>query len=160
MPALARELARTRRRYADMERVGAQNLAHYCAITGRKTYQRIVVVIDELADLVAHDSKGAILGTLQDLVQISRAAGIHVIAATQRPSVDIVPGSLKAQFPARLAYKVASSTDSHVILGQKGGESLLGNGDGLLLPFGTRPQRFHAPLVTASMVKQIVRSRQ
>jgi DNA segregation ATPase FtsK/SpoIIIE, S-DNA-T family len=100
-----------------------------------------------------------VMHTLAHIVQISRAAGIHVIAATQRPSVDIVPGALKANFPARLTYKVASSTDSHVILGQKGGESLLGNGDGLYLPFGTRPVRFHAPHVTAAMVKQIVRSR-
>jgi len=160
MPALARELARTRRRYADMQRVGARDLTEFTRLTGRKTSQRIVIVIDELADLLAHDSKNALMHTLTNIVQISRAAGIHIIAATQRPSVDIVPGSLKAQFPARLTYKVASGTDSHVILGQKGGESLLGNGDGLLLAYGTRPVRCHAPLLTAAMVRQIVRSRQ
>lgn len=155
MPALARELARTRRRYAAMEAVGAQNLAHYCQLTGRKSYQRIVIVIDELADLLAHDSKGAILGTLQSLVQISRAAGIHILAATQRPSVDVVPGSLKANFPARITYKVASRTDSQVILGQKGGEQLLGWGDGLLLASGTVPTRFHSPYVSAATVRRI-----
>jgi S-DNA-T family DNA segregation ATPase FtsK/SpoIIIE len=138
-----------------MARVGAQSLAHYCTLTGRKSYQRIVIVIDELADLLAHDSKGAIMHTLLSLAQISRAAGIHVLAATQRPSADIVPGALKANFPARLTYKVASRVDSGVILGQKGGESLLGNGDALFLPDGTKPLRVHSPYVPAAAVRRI-----
>src|SRR4029453_3971063 len=155
MPALARELARTRRRYAAMEQVGAQSLTHYCQLTGRKTYQRILLVIDELADLLAHDSKGAIMHTLQSLVQISRAAGIHVTAATQRPSVDTGPGARRANFPARIRYKVASRTEPQVILGQKGGELLLGWGDGLFLASGVAPTRFHSPYLSAAAVRRI-----
>jgi S-DNA-T family DNA segregation ATPase FtsK/SpoIIIE len=114
-------------------------------------------VIDELADIMATAPKG-FAKTLQRLVQLSRAAGIYVIAATQRPSVDVVQGVLKANFPARLTYRLASTTDSHVILGQKGAESLLAYGDALFVAPGAKTQRVHGPFVSAQQIHNLVQA--
>ena len=113
----------------------------------------IVVIIDEMADLMMVAKKD-IEGSVQRLAQMARAAGIHVIMATQRPSTDVITGTIKANFPARICFRVGSKIDSRVILGEQGGEALLGNGDMLFAGTG-RPRRFHGPFVTDGEVERI-----
>jgi len=113
----------------------------------------IVVIIDEMADLMMVAGK-EIEGAVQRLAQMARAAGIHVIMATQRPSTDVITGTIKANFPARVCFRVGSKIDSRVILGEMGGETLLGNGDMLYLGTG-RPRRLHGPFVTDGEVERI-----
>ena len=113
----------------------------------------IVVIIDEMADLMMVAGKD-IEGTVQRLAQMARAAGIHMIMATQRPSVDVITGTIKANFPTRVAFRVGSSIDSRTILGETGAEQLLGNGDMLFMGTG-RPRRLHGPFITDSEVEKI-----
>jgi S-DNA-T family DNA segregation ATPase FtsK/SpoIIIE len=108
----------------------------------------IVIVIDELADLMMVDTNG-VEESITRLAQMARAVGIHLILATQRPSVDVITGLIKANFPARISFRVASKVDSRTILDTNGSESLLGRGDMLFLPAGSsRLHRIHGPLVT------------
>lgn len=113
----------------------------------------IVVIIDEMADLMMVAGKD-IEGTVQRLAQMARAAGIHMIMATQRPSVDVITGTIKANFPTRVSFRVGSSIDSRTILGETGAEHLLGNGDMLYMGTG-RPRRLHGPFVSDSEVEKI-----
>jgi len=113
----------------------------------------IVVIIDEMADLMMVAKKD-IEGSVQRLAQMARAAGIHVIMATQRPSTDVITGTIKANFPARICFRVGSKIDSRVILGEQGGESLLGNGDMLFAGTG-RARRLHGPFVSDGEVEKI-----
>ena len=113
----------------------------------------IVVIIDEMADLMMVAKKD-IEGSVQRLAQMARAAGIHVIMATQRPSTDVITGTIKANFPARICFRVGSKIDSRVILGEQGGEALLGNGDMLFAGTG-RPRRLHGPFVSDGEVERI-----
>ena len=107
----------------------------------------IVIVIDELADLMMVDTNG-VEESITRLAQMARAVGIHLILATQRPSVDVITGLIKANFPARISFRVASKVDSRTILDANGSESLLGNGDMLYLPAGSsRLHRIHGPYV-------------
>ena len=116
----------------------------------------IVVVIDELADLMMSSAK-EVEESLQRLAQMARASGIHLVLATQRPSVDVLTGVIKANFPARVSFQVSSGTDSRTILDQKGADDLLGMGDMLFLPPGTAVlQRIHGPLVTETEVQALV----
>jgi S-DNA-T family DNA segregation ATPase FtsK/SpoIIIE len=118
----------------------------------------IVVVIDELADLMLASAK-EVEESLQRLAQMARASGIHLVLATQRPSVDVLTGVIKANFPARVSFQVSSGTDSRTILDQKGADDLLGMGDMLFLPPGTAVlQRIHGPFVTETEVQQLVAS--
>ncbi len=113
----------------------------------------IVVIIDEMADLMMVAGKD-IEGTVQRLAQMARAAGIHMIMATQRPSVDVITGTIKANFPTRVSFRVGSSIDSRTILGETGAETLLGNGDMLYMGTG-RPRRLHGPFISDGEVEKI-----
>jgi S-DNA-T family DNA segregation ATPase FtsK/SpoIIIE len=117
----------------------------------------IVIVIDELADLMMVASKG-VEEALARLAQMARAAGIHLIVATQRPSVDVLTGVIKANFPARIAYQVTTRVDSRTILDSMGAEKLLGKGDMLFLPPGTaKLQRIHGPMVSDEDISKIIK---
>ncbi|GGE08111.1 hypothetical protein GCM10011390_28970 [Aureimonas endophytica] len=116
----------------------------------------IVVVIDEMADLMMVAGK-EIEGTVQRLAQMARAAGIHVIMATQRPSVDVITGTIKANFPTRISFQVTSKIDSRTILQEQGAEQLLGQGDMLFMAGGGRIQRVHGPFVADDEVEEIVK---
>ncbi|WP_332060102.1 FtsK/SpoIIIE family DNA translocase [Bartonella sp. CB74] len=115
----------------------------------------IVVIIDEMADLMMVAGKD-IEGAVQRLAQMARAAGIHVIMATQRPSVDVITGTIKANFPTRISFSVSSKIDSRTILGEQGAEQLLGQGDMLFMMGGGRIQRVHGPFVSDDEVEQVV----
>ena len=133
--------------------------------TGRPTFEDtplalellplIVVVVDEMADLMMVAGK-EIEAAVQRLAQMARAAGIHVIMATQRPSVDVITGTIKANFPTRISFQVISKFDSRTILGEQGAEQLLGMGDMLFMQGGGRIQRVHGPFVSDEEVEQVV----
>jgi DNA segregation ATPase FtsK/SpoIIIE, S-DNA-T family len=116
----------------------------------------LVVVVDEMADLMMVAGKD-IEGAVQRLAQMARAAGIHVIVATQRPSVDVITGTIKANFPTRISFQVTSKIDSRTILGEQGAEQLLGQGDMLYMAGGGRISRVHGPFVSDDEVEKIVR---
>ena len=115
----------------------------------------IVVVVDEMADLMLVAGK-EIEAAVQRLAQMARAAGIHIIMATQRPSVDVITGTIKANFPTRISFHVTSKIDSRTILGEQGAEQLLGQGDMLYMAGGGRIGRIHGPLVTDGEVEEVV----
>ncbi len=119
------------------------------------TMPYIVVIIDEMADLMMVAGKD-IEGAVQRLAQMARAAGIHVVMATQRPSVDVITGTIKANFPTRISFQVTSKIDSRTILGEQGAEQLLGQGDMLYMAGGGRISRLHAPFVSDDEVEKIV----
>jgi S-DNA-T family DNA segregation ATPase FtsK/SpoIIIE len=116
----------------------------------------IVVIIDEMADLMLVAGK-EIEAAVQRLAQMARAAGIHVIMATQRPSVDVITGTIKANFPTRISFQVTSKIDSRTILGEQGGEQLLGQGDMLYMAGGGKIARVHGPFVSDGEVEEVVR---
>jgi S-DNA-T family DNA segregation ATPase FtsK/SpoIIIE len=116
----------------------------------------IVVIVDEMADLMMVAGKD-IEGAIQRIAQMARAAGIHVILATQRPSVDVITGTIKANFPTRISFQVTSKIDSRTILGEQGAEQLLGQGDMLYMAGGGRISRVHGPFVSDEEVEKVVR---
>ena len=116
----------------------------------------LVVIVDEMADLMMVAGKD-IEGAIQRLAQMARAAGVHVILATQRPSVDVITGTIKANFPTRVSFQVTSKIDSRTILGEQGAEQLLGQGDMLLMAGGGRISRVHGPFVSDDEVEKVVR---
>jgi S-DNA-T family DNA segregation ATPase FtsK/SpoIIIE len=115
----------------------------------------IVVIVDEMADLMMVAGKD-IEGAIQRLAQMARAAGIHVILATQRPSVDVITGTIKANFPTRISFQVTSKIDSRTILGEIGAEQLLGQGDMLYMAGGGRITRVHGPFCSDEEVEKVV----
>jgi S-DNA-T family DNA segregation ATPase FtsK/SpoIIIE len=119
------------------------------------TLPYIVVIVDEMADLMLVAGKD-IEGAIQRLAQMARAAGIHLIMATQRPSVDVITGTIKANFPTRISFQVTSKIDSRTILGEQGAEQLLGQGDMLYMAGGGRISRVHGPFVSDHEVEDIV----
>jgi S-DNA-T family DNA segregation ATPase FtsK/SpoIIIE len=116
----------------------------------------VVVIVDEMADLMMVAGKD-IEGAIQRLAQMARAAGIHCILATQRPSVDVITGTIKANFPTRISFQVTSKIDSRTILGEQGAEQLLGQGDMLYMAGGGRISRVHGPFVSDEEVEKVVR---
>jgi DNA segregation ATPase FtsK/SpoIIIE, S-DNA-T family len=133
--------------------------------TGEAIYERqemeleplpfVVVVVDEMADLMMVAGK-EIEGAIQRLAQMARAAGIHLVMATQRPSVDVITGTIKANFPTRVSFQVTSKIDSRTILGEQGAEQLLGQGDMLYMAGGGRISRVHGPFVSDREVEHVV----
>ena len=115
----------------------------------------IIVVVDEFADLMLVAGKD-IEAAIQRLAQMARAAGIHLIMATQRPSVDVITGTIKANFPTRISFAVTSKIDSRTILGEGGAEQLLGQGDMLYMAAGGRVTRVHGPFVKDDEVEHVV----
>jgi S-DNA-T family DNA segregation ATPase FtsK/SpoIIIE len=155
------------RRYDLMAGAGARNIDEFnkLAIDGKavtpdgevqKPLSFLIIVIDELADLMMIAAKD-VEEPIARLAQMARAVGIHLIVATQRPSVDVITGVIKANFPARLAFQVASKIDSRTILDCNGAESLLGNGDALFIPPGRgQPERIHCCYVSPSEVENLI----
>lgn len=115
----------------------------------------IVIVVDEMADLMLVAGKD-VEAAIQRLAQMARAAGLHLIMSTQRPSVDVITGTIKANFPTRISFQVTSKIDSRTILGEQGAEQLLGMGDMLYMPAGQRPIRIHGSFVKDSEVEKVV----
>src|SRR5665811_1483702 len=115
----------------------------------------IVIIVDEMADLMMVAGKD-IERAVQRLAQMARAAGLHVVLATQRPSVDVITGTIKANFPTRISFQVTSKIDSRTILGEMGAEQLLGQGDMLYMAGGGRISRVHGPFVSDAEVEKVV----
>ena len=115
----------------------------------------IVVIVDEMADLMLVAGK-EVEASIQRLAQMARAAGLHLIMATQRPSVDVITGTIKANFPTRISFQVTSKIDSRTILGEQGAEQLLGMGDMLYMAGGGRITRVHGPFVSDEEVEEVV----
>jgi S-DNA-T family DNA segregation ATPase FtsK/SpoIIIE len=150
------------RRYQMLAKHGARNIEGYNRLnldaskTEEPKLPYLVVVVDELADLMAL-LPTEIEEPVGRLAQMARAVGIHLILATQRPSVDVITGMIKANFPSRIAFQVASRTDSRVILDMNGAESLLGHGDSLYLPAGKpEPYRIHGAFVSGEEIERVV----
>ncbi len=142
-------------RYTLLSAKGAKSITSYNAVA-EEPMPYIVIIVDELADLMMVSSKD-VESSLTRLAQMARAAGIHLVLATQRPSVDVITGLIKANFPARISFKVASRVDSRTVLDGMGAEKLLGAGDMLFIPPGTaRLERFHGAFVTDDEVKKVV----
>ncbi len=122
----------------------------------KKKLPFIIVIVDEMADLMLVAGKD-IESSIQRLAQMARAAGIHIIMATQRPSVDVITGVIKANFPTRISFQVTSKIDSRTILGEMGAEQLLGKGDMLFMSGGNKIKRIHSPFVSDNEVEQVVK---
>lgn len=157
--ALANMVSEMERRYTLMSQTKTKNIENYNEKAKKNAYDTfpyIVVVIDELADLMMTSGKD-VEYSIARLAQMARAAGIHLIVATQRPSVDVVTGLIKANLPSRLSYKVGQKIDSKIILDSMGAESLLGRGDMLFTPPGTSGLvRIHAPWSTEDEIEKVV----
>ena len=140
-------------RYKLMTKVGVRNIDGYNE-KHKISMPYIVVIVDEMSDLMLVAGKD-IENYIQKLSQMARAAGIHIIMATQRPSVDVITGTIKANFPTRISFQVTSKIDSRTILGEQGAEQLLGKGDMLYMTSANRMTRIHAPFVSESEIEKI-----
>tara|TARA_Y100000590_G_scaffold4227_1_gene5588 strand:- start:5693 stop:7804 length:2112 start_codon:yes stop_codon:yes gene_type:complete len=140
-------------RYKLMTSVGVRNIDGYNA-KNKKHMPYIVLVVDEMSDLMLIAGK-EIENYIQRLSQMARAAGIHIIMATQRPSVDVITGTIKANFPTRISFQVSSKIDSRTILGEQGAEQLLGKGDMLFMSSANRIVRIHGPYVSDTEIEKV-----
>ena len=140
-------------RYRLMTKVGVKNIDGYNS-KHKLPMPYIVVIVDEMSDLMLVSGK-EIEGYIQKLSQMARAAGIHIIMATQRPSVDVITGTIKANFPTRISFQVTSKIDSRTILGEQGAEQLLGKGDMLFMSSANKIIRIHAPFVSESEIEKV-----
>ncbi len=140
-------------RYKLMTKVGVRNIDGYNE-KHKISMPYIVVIVDEMSDLMLVAGKD-IENYIQKLSQMARAAGIHIIMATQRPSVDVITGTIKANFPTRISFQVTSKIDSRTILGEQGAEQLLGKGDMLYMTSANRMTRTHAPFVSEEEIEKI-----
>jgi len=154
--ALAWTVKEMNSRYKLMSKVGVRNIDGYNT-KHRLKMPYIVVVVDEMSDLMLVAGK-EIENYIQKLSQMARAAGIHIIMATQRPSVDVITGTIKANFPTRVSFQVSSKIDSRTILGEQGAEQLLGKGDMLFMSSANRIVRIHGPYVSENEIEKIVNS--
>ena len=157
--ALANMVTEMEKRYKLMSQTKTKNIENYnekAKKEGRDEFPYIVIIIDELADLMMTSGKDVEF-YIARLAQMARASGIHIIVATQRPSVDVVTGLIKANLPSRISFKVGQKIDSKIILDAQGAESLLGRGDMLFTPPGSSSIiRLHAPFVTEEEIESIV----
>ena len=151
--ALAWTVKEMNSRYKLMSKVGVRNIDGYNAKHKLKM-PYIVVVVDEMSDLMLVAGK-EIENYIQKLSQMARAAGIHIIMATQRPSVDVITGTIKANFPTRVSFQVSSKIDSRTILGEQGAEQLLGKGDMLFMSSANRIIRIHGPYISEKEIEKI-----
>lgn len=142
-------------RYRKMSELGVRNIGSYNEASPATKLPYIIVVIDEVADLMMVAGK-EVEKVVQRLAQMARAAGIHVIMATQRPSVDVITGTIKANFPTRISFQVASKFDSRTILGEQGAEQLLGMGDMLYMAGGGRIQRVHGAFISDDDIEKFI----
>jgi len=140
-------------RYRLMTRVGVRNIDGYNS-KHKLPMPYIVVIVDEMSDLMLVAGK-EIEGYIQKLSQMARAAGIHIIMGTQRPSVDVITGTIKANFPTRISFQVTSKIDSRTILGEQGAEQLLGKGDMLYMSAANKIVRIHGPFVSENEIEKI-----
>ena len=140
-------------RYKLMTKVGVKNIGGYNS-KHKLPMPYIVVIVDEMSDLMLVAGK-EIENYIQKLSQMARAAGIHIIMATQRPSVDVITGTIKANFPTRVSFQVSSKIDSRTILGEQGAEQLLGKGDMLFMSSANKITRIHAPYVSEDEIEKI-----
>ena len=140
-------------RYRLMTKVGVKNIDGYNS-KHKLPMPYIIVIVDEMSDLMLVAGK-EIEGYIQKLSQMARAAGIHIIMATQRPSVDVITGTIKANFPTRISFQVTSKIDSRTILGEQGAEQLLGKGDMLYMSSANKIVRIHAPFVLENEIEKI-----
>ena len=140
-------------RYRLMTKEGVRNIDGY-NLKHKLPMPYIVVIVDEMSDLMLVAGK-EIENYIQKLSQMARAAGIHIIMATQRPSVDVITGTIKANFPTRISFQVTSKIDSRTILGEQGAEQLLGKGDMLFMSSANRIIRIHAPYVSENEIEKI-----
>ena len=140
-------------RYRLMTKVGVRNIEGYNS-KHKLSMPFIVVIVDEMSDLMLLTGK-EIESYIQKLSQMARAAGIHIIMATQRPSVDVITGTIKANFPTRVSFQVSSKIDSRTILGEQGAEQLLGKGDMLFMSSANRITRIHAPFVSENEIEKV-----
>jgi len=154
--ALAWTVKEMNNRYKLMSKVGVRNIDGYNS-KHRLKMPYIVVVVDEMSDLMLVAGK-EIENYIQKLSQMARAAGIHIIMATQRPSVDVITGTIKANFPTRISFQVSSKIDSRTILGEQGAEQLLGKGDMLFMSSANRIIRIHGPYVSEREIENITNS--
>ena len=140
-------------RYKLMTKVGVRNIDGYNS-KHKVSMPYIVVIVDEMSDLMLVSGKD-IENYIQKLSQMARAAIIHIIMATQRPSVDVITGTIKANFPTRISFQVTSKIDSRTILGEQGAEQLLGKGDMLFMSSANKITRIHGPFVTENEINKI-----
>ena len=144
-------------RYRKMTEEGVRNISSFndkAKKEGKKVMPYIIVVVDEMADLMMVSGK-QVENYIQRLAQMARAAGIHIIMATQRPSVDVITGTIKANFPTRISFQVTSKIDSRTILGEQGAEQLLGKGDMLFMSSASRMIRIHGPFVSDAEIEKV-----
>jgi S-DNA-T family DNA segregation ATPase FtsK/SpoIIIE len=145
------------KRYREMTEIGVRNISGFndkASSESKKKMPYIVVIVDEMADLMMIAGK-EIENYIQRLAQMARAAGIHIVMATQRPSVDVITGTIKANFPTRISFQVTSKIDSRTILGEQGAELLLGNGDMLFMSSASRIIRIHGPYVSEKEIERV-----
>jgi S-DNA-T family DNA segregation ATPase FtsK/SpoIIIE len=145
------------KRYREMTEIGVRNISGFndkAPSESKKKMPYIVVIVDEMADLMMIAGK-EIENYIQRLAQMARAAGIHIVMATQRPSVDVITGTIKANFPTRISFQVSSKIDSRTILGEQGAELLLGNGDMLFMSSASRIIRIHGPYVSEKEIERV-----
>ena len=145
------------KRYREMTEIGVRNISGFnekAPSENKRKMPYIVVIVDEMADLMMIAGK-EIENYIQRLAQMARAAGIHIVMATQRPSVDVITGTIKANFPTRISFQVTSKIDSRTILGEQGAELLLGNGDMLFMSSASRIVRIHGPYVSEKEIERV-----
>ena len=155
--ALKWAVSEMERRYQLLAKAGTRNIASYNAKVAREGGEKlpsIVLVVDEFADLMAQQGK-EVEETVARLAQKARAAGMHVILATQRPSADVLTGTIKANFPSRVAFRVSQGVDSRIILDEQGAEKLVGRGDMLVKLNGSETQRVQCPWVSEEDVSRV-----